>query len=161
MRVGLVSDTHIPEAARELPGQVFHAFQGVDLILHAGDIYSLSVLDELERIAPVKAALGDDDHFSLARDARVSVRHVLDLEGYTVWLTHEGPRQDWPPVWQSVQPPAAVVHGHTHRAEILRTDGILFAGSGSPTFLHYHRGPGTVAIMEAGAGGLHAEIIRL
>jgi len=47
MRIGLLSDTHIPEARSGLPPEVKKAFEGVDLILHAGDIYSLSVLDEL------------------------------------------------------------------------------------------------------------------
>ncbi len=56
MLIGLISDTHIPWAVKELPPEVGEAFRGVDLILHAGDIYSHAVLDELERIAPVLAA---------------------------------------------------------------------------------------------------------
>ena len=51
MRIGLVSDTHIPEVAPAIPGQIAQAFRVVDLILHAGDIYVSSVLDELEYIA--------------------------------------------------------------------------------------------------------------
>jgi putative phosphoesterase len=161
MRIGLITDTHIPDVATELPRQVFDVFQGVDLILHAGDVYSIAVLDELERVAPVKAALGDDDAYNPAKDARVSIRHVLQSEGYTIWLTHEEPRLDWPPIWQSVAPPDVIVHGHTHEAEIRESDGILFVGSGSPTFLEYHRGLGTVAIMEIGPGGVQADIVRL
>jgi putative phosphoesterase len=71
MRVGLITDTHIPDIEEELPSQVFDVFRGGDLILHAGDIYNMSVLDELERIAPVKAAMGDDDSFTLLGDRRV------------------------------------------------------------------------------------------
>jgi putative phosphoesterase len=62
MRIGLLSDTHIPDVAEKLPDELMEVFQGVDLILHAGDLYTPSVLDDLERIAPVLAALGDDDH---------------------------------------------------------------------------------------------------
>ena len=62
MRIGLISDTHIPDVARAIPRNVSRAFSGVDLILHAGDIQLASVLDELERIAPVLAARGDDDY---------------------------------------------------------------------------------------------------
>ena len=61
MRIGLISDTHIPDHADELPEQLKDAFRGVELILHAGDIYTIPVLDELEIIAPVLAAEGDDD----------------------------------------------------------------------------------------------------
>ncbi len=40
MRIGLLSDTHVPEVEKELPPQVTKAFQGVDLILHTGDIFA-------------------------------------------------------------------------------------------------------------------------
>ncbi len=71
MRIGLITDTHIPDAAGELPARIAEIFDGVDLILHAGDVYQSSVLDELERIAPVLVALGDDDSVGLFRDRRV------------------------------------------------------------------------------------------
>ncbi|MBI2855425.1 MAG: metallophosphoesterase family protein [Chloroflexi bacterium] len=53
MRIGLIADTHIPEAGPELPAQVYRAFEGVDLILHGGDMHVIDVLDWLERVAPV------------------------------------------------------------------------------------------------------------
>ena len=61
MRIGLITDTHIAWEEKELPIRVMDIFQGMDMILHAGDIYSHSVLDDLEKIAPVYAALGDDE----------------------------------------------------------------------------------------------------
>ena len=45
MKIGLISDTHIPEAMPELPGQVRTVFAGVDLILHAGDLHCLDVAE--------------------------------------------------------------------------------------------------------------------
>ena len=58
LRIGLISDTHIPESRYELWPQVFEAFAGVDAILHAGDIHDLVVIDQLhDRItAPVRLA---------------------------------------------------------------------------------------------------------
>ena len=91
MRIGLITDTHIPDAASELPPQLTDVFQGVELILHAGDIYIPSVLDELERIAPVVAAQGDDEYMVTRADRRVEEKHVLKLEGKTVWLVHISP----------------------------------------------------------------------
>ncbi len=61
LRIGLVSDTHIPEAGRELPPQIYEAFAKVDLILHAGDMHIIEVLDWLESLAPVVAARGNGD----------------------------------------------------------------------------------------------------
>ena len=68
MLIGLLSDTHVrlpgtrvelsTLTTEELPIQIRDAFSGVDLILHAGDIYSLPVLDKLETVAPVLAAEG-------------------------------------------------------------------------------------------------------
>jgi len=89
MRIGLISDTHIPYDTEALPPQAKEIFRGVDLILHAGDIYLSSVLDELEEIAPVLAARGDDDLPSV--NGRVKEKHVLDFEGFSLWLIHVFP----------------------------------------------------------------------
>ncbi len=77
MLIGLIADTHIPEVAKELSRELIEALKGVDLILHAGDIYVPSVLDVLESIAPVLAASGDDDYGALLEDKRVKKKHIL------------------------------------------------------------------------------------
>jgi len=55
MRIGLISDTHIPTATKELWPQIYEAFRGVDLIMHAGDLMVPEVIDWLEEVAPVMA----------------------------------------------------------------------------------------------------------
>jgi putative phosphoesterase len=57
-RIGLISDTHMPQRCAALPDAVFDALKGVDLILHAGDVGELWVLDHLSTIAPVVAVHG-------------------------------------------------------------------------------------------------------
>jgi len=57
---GLISDTHMPKRWRELPPAVFDLLQGVDLVLHAGDVGELWVLDQLSTIAPTLAVHGND-----------------------------------------------------------------------------------------------------
>ena len=97
MRIGLIADTHIPEAGPALPTQVYEALRGVDLILHAGDMHILDVLDWLERIAPVLGVLGNGDHPSSSNknrpgvpsDPRVKDRHILQIESLRVGLTHK------------------------------------------------------------------------
>ena len=172
MRLGLISDTHVPEVAKELPSQIAEAFHGVDLILHAGDIYIPSVLDDLERIAPVLAARGDDDYADTLMDRRVKEKHVLKLEGQTLWLIHERPDSPTPSWWQSpwwqsrLSPgqdnrPDIVVFGHAHHTVVQRVSDVLFVNPGSPTFLFYHRGLGTVGILDLDSGEVDVRIVQL
>ncbi|MBI2850139.1 MAG: YfcE family phosphodiesterase [Chloroflexi bacterium] len=170
MRIGLITDTHIPWETNVVPTEVFTIFQGVDLILHGGDIYSHSVLDDLERIAPVYAALGDDDY--PGEDKRVQERHILKLEGKTIYLTHEGPYNllstTGLPLWwrNKISPgnyvdPDIIVAGHEHKVVVEKFNNILYINSGSPTLLHYKKGPGTVGILELNGGEPKVEIIHL
>ena len=169
MRIGLLSDTHIPEVAKVLPRELMEAFQGVDLILHAGDIYIPSVLDDLERIAPVLAARGDDDYENVLMDERVKGRHILELEGLTLLLIHERVYSPWVPWWPSSMAlgqdkrdsPDIVVFGHEHRTVVQRLNDILFVNPGSPTFLHYRRGLGTVGILDIDSGEADVSILQL
>jgi putative phosphoesterase len=170
MRIGLLSDTHIPEAETELPGELIMAFQGVDLILHAGDIYVRSVLDDLARIAPVLAARGDDDYGIILSDERVKEKHILNLEGRKVWLVHQRPYYLTTNWWRDRHttdkpeddyPPDIVVFGHEHRTVVESVDDILFVSPGSPTFLHYNRGLGTVGFLDINNGKVDVNIVRL
>jgi len=83
MRIGLISDTHIPEACEHLPSRVFEVFRGVDLVMHAGDVYVNRVLDELAEIAPVIAALGNGDEgldgHQFQRPTRVSTEGMSNV----------------------------------------------------------------------------------
>ncbi len=169
MRIGLLSDTHIPDVASVLPSEVTRAFRGVDLILHAGDIYDPSVLDDLGQIAPVLAARGDDDYLDPRKDRLVQEKHVLELEGHTVWLVHERAyylQSSWlqsrvPTGQETYDFPDIVVFGHEHRTVERRLDSILFVSPGSPTFLGYRRGPGTVGILNVDPGRVDLDILQL
>ena len=96
MRLGLISDTHISQEGEELPSQIREVFDGVDLILHGGDIYLISVLDEMESIAPVIATRGNGDIW-LPPDPRLRDNVVLTLEGIRLGLTHgiDYPEPSW------------------------------------------------------------------
>jgi putative phosphoesterase len=161
MRVGLITDTHIPDIEEELPHRVAEIFAGVDLILHAGDIYQAFVIDELERIAPVLVALGDDDSISLLKDDRVETRHELELEGHRIWLVHDLPWMYRIPGQMKDGAPDVIVHGHSHAARVFDNDGVLIVGTGSPTFLYYKRGPGTVGLLDITTKGVETTIVRL
>ena len=86
LHIGLISDTHIPEARPELWPQVFDVFDGVDGILHGGDIHDLVVLDQLDELAPLWSARGNGEDGSAGRpiaadDDRLRYSWLLDLAG--------------------------------------------------------------------------------
>lgn len=171
MRIGLMSDTHMPVDAQDLPAQLKQIFCDVDLILHAGDVYAASVLDELGAIAPLLASKGDDDYGAVLADERMKEKHVLTFQGITIWLFHEFTRESWmdsngiwkmPPDETHTHPdPDVVVFGHTHRAALDNRGSVLTVTPGSATFPNYRREPGTVGLLEIRSGNVEARIIQL
>jgi len=168
MLIGLLSDTHIRVpgyraglsqlCTNTLPPQVKDAFHGVDLILHAGDIYTLPILDELERVAPIMAAEGDDDPFEIMNDRRVKSKHIINVAGITIWLAHEYE------TWSREEPealPDVIVFGHTHRAALENHAGTIRINPGSPTFPRYERVLGTVGLLTVTSGKAEAQIVQL
>lgn len=84
--VGLVSDTHFPQRCRQLPPALFDVLAGVDLILHAGDVGELRVLDALSQIAPVVAVHGNDDTDEAQRE--LPYRQVVTVAQTRIFLWH-------------------------------------------------------------------------
>ena len=176
MKIGLISDTHIPEARPVLWEQIFDAFRGVDLILHGGDIHELFVLDALETIAPVYAARGNGEDGSGGRpvqpaDARVQDVWLLELGGLQVGLTHEIPIPEMPPLFTverwvkrlfPEKRPDVLVYGHTHVEQIDTIDGILCVNPGSPTYPHgLNVQLGTIGFLDIDDGVAQASIWQL
>ena len=168
LNIGLIADTHIPEARATLWPQVYDAFAGVDYILHAGDIHELWVLDTLEEIAPVYAARGNGEDGSGGRDVqpedpRVKYAWSLPLEDLTVGLTHYVPAlEERPPNFTVArwverffpdETPDVIVYGDTHTELINEVDGILCVNPGSPTYPHnYDTQYGTIGFLELDQG---------
>ncbi len=156
-RIGIISDTHIPGAIPELWPEVRTAFDGVDLILHAGDLESSRVLDWLEQIAPTLAAEGNHDLGLGEFDQRIKPKHFLDVEGYRLGMTHiiDG----WDLGVERVikyylgEVPDIVVCGDTHFEFVRRENGILIINGGSATYPHNLEARlGHVAILEVERG---------
>lgn len=86
MLIGVISDTHLPDRWRELPDVIFDLFADVDLILHAGDVGELRVLDDLGRCAPVIAVHGNDETDEAT--AALPYLQTLMINGRRIVLTH-------------------------------------------------------------------------
>jgi len=168
MLIGLLSDTHIPEATLYIPAQLQEVFKGVDMILHAGDLYTTWVLDQLENIAPVLAAEGDDEYPDTVNDKRMKEKHVLNIDGVTIWLKHilwwwpDQPNSEIDPANPNYEKsPDILIYGHTHRPTIENRGGTLLINPGSATFPYYRSEPGTVALLEVKSGKFEVKIIQL
>lgn len=164
MLIGLISDTHIPEIAKRIPLQVREVFKGVDLILHAGDIFVDSVLEELGAIAPVLAARGDDDY--PVQDKRMDEVQNLTLEGLNVYVIHSSQYFardliEHPEKHNLEKSPDVVVFGHTHRDVVKKVGGSLLVNPGSATFPYYQLRLGTVGLLTIKAGEAEARIVPL
>ena len=180
MLIGLLSDTHIAFRSQPLPPQVLEAFRGVDLILHMGDVWIPEVLDELETIAPVLVARGDDDmDEDFGADSRMERRQVLHFDGITLWAMHIKPRYGLiapngqqntyssilrsrsMPAEEAEDPPDVVTFGHSHFAEIEDYKGVLLVNPGSPTMPSYIPKLGTVGLLEVSDGKSEARLVKL
>ena len=133
MLIGLISDTHIPDRARIIPQNVIDAFSDVDLILHAGDLTSLEVIEELENIAPVMAVKGNMDR---ANGINLPKAKTLEAEGVKIGLIHGEvyPRADTQQLVYLAKELNVdiLVSGHSHQPKIEQTDGVLLINPGSP-----------------------------
>jgi putative phosphoesterase len=116
-----VSDTHgllRPEAVR--------ALRGVERIVHAGDVGSASVLEELGAIAPVVAVRGNNDRGAWA--AKLPATEVVEVDGALLYVIHDLAELDLDPAAAGFH---AVISGHSHRPKIERRDGVLYLNPGS------------------------------
>ena len=147
MRIGVISDTH-----GLLRPEVFAAFQGVDHILHAGDIGGEDVLIELRAIAPVTACAGNVDGFRCG-DAGETAR--ITLGGARFFLTHilDRPRRPRPEVQSALRdaPADVVLFGHSHLPHDERIGPVHYfnPASAGPRRFDY---PVSVGILEVEKG---------
>jgi len=159
MKIGVLSDTHVPAIMPSLPPAVFEIFRGVDLILHAGDIVELAVLDELSRIAPVEAVAGNMDSSEV--HMRLPMKKIVSIGRYSVGLIHGKYRIDIQKemIRKEFEAVDLIVFGHSHTPFWGKIDGVYFLNPGSPTdkrFAPYN----SVALLDVG-DELKAEIVRI
>lgn len=158
MLIGVISDTHIPTRSVEIPKKVFEVFKNVDLILHAGDIESVSVLKELEEIAPIKAVNGNCD-FNLS----FNEYEIITVENIKIGLTHGTvyPKGDEQQLYYKAKELNVdiLISGHTHQAMIKQVKDVLLLNPGSPT--QPRLSDPTVMLLEIKDSKVDAQIIKV
>ncbi len=162
MQIAIISDTHLPKGARRLPDECVERLKAADLILHAGDLSVVGVLNHLESIGPPIAAIhGNVDDAEVRR--RIPAQRVAEAVGVRIGMVHDsGPAEGRLERLRKRFPDTqAVVYGHSHiplheRAE----DGFQIFNPGSPT--ERRRQPGhTMGMARVSDGAITFELIAL
>lgn len=162
MKIGVISDTHIPARADKIPVEVLAAFKGVDMIVHAGDMVEPEVLEELKLVCKnVVAVSGNMDPVEIKK--KYPETRVFKVGKFRVGLTH-----GWGPKDRIVDAMAEyfknekldlVIFGHAHCAINETRGGAIFFNPGSPTdkmFCEYN----SYGIIDIG-DEIEARIIKL
>jgi len=151
MRIGVISDTH-----GLLRPEVAPALAGVEMILHIGDVGKISILKELEKIAPVTAIRGNVDTEGAC--AKLPETEVVLAEGQYIYMLHDLKSIHLDPAAAKF---AAVLHGHTHVPNFYRKKGVLYFNPGSCGPRRFEL-PVTVGLLIVSADGeLLPEIVHL
>ena len=150
MRIGVISDTHgllRPEAVR--------ALQGVELIIHAGDVGDAAILAELKKISPVFAVRGNVDTEQWAKELPTTA--VVQANGASFYVLHNLRELDLKPQASGF---AAVISGHTHQPMQERREGVLYLNPGSAGPKRFNL-PISLALVDTGARPWKIEVLEL
>ena len=150
MVVGVISDTH-----GLLRPEVLRALDSCEHILHAGDVGDLRILEVLREIAPVTAVRGNVDVGGAC--AELPETEAVELGGKLFYLVHALADLG---IDARVAGIACVVSGHTHRAEAVEREGVLYLNPGSVGPRRFKL-PVTLAKVTIGEAGLAAEMVEL
>jgi uncharacterized protein len=150
MQIGIISDTDgllRPEAEQ--------ALARMDLIVHAGDVGSPEVLTRLKKIAPVFAVRGNVDTEPWAQELPATT--VVEANAASFYVLHNLQELDLRPDGAGFD---FVISGHTHEAEQLERNGVLFINPGSAGPRRFHL-PVTLARLDLGKRPWKVEIVEL
>jgi len=161
-RIGVLSDTHIPEKAQELPEELMEQLAELDFIIHAGDFENIDALKNLRRINRVVAVSGNMDKSKVRSE--LSTREVLNVDHYKIGIIHGwgDPHTMAKRLYEEFKEDEVdcIVFGHSHQVHNETINGVLMFNPGSPTdtiYAHFK----SFGILETSPEGIKGEIVRL
>jgi len=136
MRIGVISDTHIPDRAKEIPQKILDDFKHVDMIIHVGDLVDLSVLKKLKSVCNnVKAVWGNMDSETLK--CQLPEKEIIAVGKYKIGVMHgHGAPHNLIELLTSVfknEQLDLIIFGHAHYGVNEERNKILFFNPGSAT----------------------------
>ncbi len=161
MRVLVLSDTHIPRAAHDLPPEILDEISKSDMVLHAGDFADEEVLDKIAKMnKPLHAVCGNMDSPGLRR--RLNDKETFTIGKFKIGLIHGygAPKDILQTVRGEFGDIDVIVFGHSHEAANMIKDGVLFFNPGSPTDTVFAKEK-TYGILNINDKGVEGTIVRL
>lgn len=136
MRIGVISDTHIPDRAKNIPQQILDDFKNVDMIIHAGDLVDLAILKKLKTVCGnVKAVWGNMDPMEVKK--QLPKKEIIQAGIYKIGVMHgygsplnliDQLSAEFKNDFVNI-----IIFGHSHYSVNQKKNGILFFNPGSPT----------------------------
>ncbi len=162
MKIGVLSDTHINSRTEKLPLKLVQALQGVDMIIHAGDMVDLSVVEQLKSICPnVRAVSGNMDPALVKKT--FPEKDIIEISGHRIGLIHGVGHPDnlinWVGNVFKKDKVDIIIFGHSHNGLNLLKDGVLYFNPGSPTDMVF-ASDNTCGIIEIN-GTVKAKLVKI
>jgi putative phosphoesterase len=160
MRILVLSDTHIPRSAADIPKLIYDEIEKVDMILHAGDFIEKAFLDKLAVLRETKAVCGNMDSPKLKEILKQ--KEMISVGNLRIGLIHGygAPSELVATVSSEFSSVDAIVFGHSHSALNLVKDGVLYFNPGSPTDKIFAT-ENTYGILEVNNKKIEGRIVRL
>jgi len=161
VKIGVISDTHIVNKSEHLPGIILDVFKQMDMVMHAGDMVDLKVIDELKSTCPkIVAVSGNMDQEAVRK--KYPEKEIIEISGYRIGIMHgSGPPSNLITVLKDAFKADRldiIVFGHSHKPMNEFIDGVLFFNPGSATdFTAEYNSYGIIEINE----GINARIIKV
>jgi putative phosphoesterase len=134
LKLGILSDSHVNKIS-DLPKKALEILKNVDLIIHAGDYYDKTLVDELKKLANFEGVSGNMDPKNV-KNSLPEIK-ILELKGFKIGVTHpfEGgaPYDLVERIREKFKQIDVIVYGHSHVPMNERIDGVLFFNPGSIT----------------------------
>jgi len=161
VELAIISDTHLPRGKRRLPDRCHELLRAADLILHAGDLSTVAVLECLRILGPPVAAIHGNVDSAELRDL-LPAETTIEAGGVTIAMIHDaGPaRGRLARMRRRFPSAAAVIFGHSHIPLHEEANGFQIFNPGSPT--DRRRFPcHTMGLARVGRGRIDFELIAL
>ncbi|MGE4273189.1 MAG: metallophosphoesterase [Desulfitobacterium sp.] len=134
MKIAVISDTHLREG-KSLPKWVWEQIEGVDLIIHAGDVINTGLLTDLEQVAPLEAVQGNCDGWELAH---LPQRKIVSCGEVKIGLTHGAVGSGRTTTERAIRnfehdQVDLIIFGHSHEPYLENRGPLLLFNPGSPT----------------------------
>ena len=160
MRILVISDTHIPRSAQDLPEAIYKEIENADMIVHAGDFVEKELLDKFKSLRNTKAVCGNMDSNELRHI--LNQKEVFNVDKVKIGLIHGyGASANLiTTVRGEFKDVDVIIFGHSHSALNIVKDGVLFFNPGSPTDKLFAQ-TNTYGILEVAGKKVEGNIVRI